>query len=71
MGLPGDSAADLHCDSRAFSDGDLRSGPGYDCRTDFPADSHRDLQADLWRDSQEDSREDLHGDFDGVLRAKE
>jgi hypothetical protein len=66
MGFPGDSAADLHCDSRAFSEGDLRSDPGYDCRTDSPADSHRDSRADSRCDLPGDLPEDLRGD----LRAK-
>jgi hypothetical protein len=67
MGFPGDSAAGLHHEVRAFSEGDLRADSCGDCQSDFPADSYRDSRAGLRRDLQED----FHGDFDSVLRAEE
>jgi hypothetical protein len=48
----------------------LRSDPGRDCQSDFPADWHRDSQADSRRDLPGDLRENSRGDFDGVLRGK-
>jgi hypothetical protein len=70
MILPGDSAAGLHRNSQAFSEGNLRFDSCGVCQFDFPADSHRRSQADLRRDLQEDSQEDSRGDFDGALRVE-
>ena len=70
MGFPGDSAAGLHHDDRAFLEGDLRSDSCGDCQSHFPADSRRRSQVDLRRDLQDDLRKDFHGDFVGVLRVE-
>jgi len=70
MGFPGDSAAGLHRDVRAFSEGDLRPDPCGDCQTDLRSDSHRDSQADLRRDLRRDLQGDFHGDFCGLLWVK-
>jgi hypothetical protein len=71
MGFPGDSAAGLHREVRAFSEGDLRADHCGDCQSDFPADSHRDSESDLRRDLQEELQGNFRGDFDSVLRAEE
>ena len=70
MGFPGDSAAGLHRDDRAFSDGDLRSYSCGDRQFDFPVDSHRRSLVDSPLDLRGDLQEDFHGDFDGVLRVE-
>lgn len=66
MDFPGDSAADLHRDTRAVLEGDSQTDSCGDSESDFPADSHRDSKTDSRRDLQRDFR----GDFDGVLRAE-
>ena len=71
MGFTGDSAAGLHREVRAFSEGDSQTDSCGDCQSDFPADSHRDSQADLRRGLRGDLQGDFHGDFDGVSRAEE
>jgi len=68
MGFPGDSAADLHRDMRAFSEGDLRTDSCGGWESDFPADAYRDSDADLRRDLQRGLQGDLRGDFDRELR---
>jgi len=68
------TAGDLHRDSQAFLEGDLKKGPRGDCQTDCLGDAQRDLRKDLRRDFAGDLPEDLprdfHGDFDGVLRVE-
>ena len=70
MGLPGDPAADLQRDMRAFSEGDLRTDSCGDCRSDLRTDSYRDSDADLRRDSQRDLQGDFRCGFDRDLRAE-
>jgi hypothetical protein len=68
------SAADLHCGTRAFSEGDLRTDSCGDWESEFPADSYRDSDADLRRDSRRDLQGDfycgLDGDIESVVRRK-
>jgi hypothetical protein len=66
MGFSGDSAADLHRDTRAVLEGDSQTDSCGDSESDFPADSHRDSKTDSRRDLQRDFR----GDFDGALRVE-
>ena len=74
MDIFGGTAGELHRDSQAFLEGDLKKGPRGDCQTDRQSDLQRDSRTDLRRrfegHSPEDLPRDFHGDFDGVLRAE-